>query len=213
MLKSKQTRWLQKSLLVCALLALILTIGCSERRKEAARLEAELEAHRRSGSADVAGNSVAETQDSTGTTDTTANSSVVDDSTVVEAESLVSNQPVKQTGNTEDTVSPASTITESPDSTLTVPESAKDSITMPTRPQDGYTVQIAGTRSSDEASGIVERFKLYGYDAYVAEVSRDGRPFYRVRIGRFETEQEAIALKNQLLEQQQVDGWVDQGTW
>jgi cell division septation protein DedD len=98
-------------------------------------------------------------------------------------------------------------------STLASPDSLKDSISMPARPRDGYTVQIAGTRSSDEANAIVERFKLYGYDAYVAEVSREGRPFYRVRVGRFETEQEANDLKGQLLEQQQIEGWVDQGSW
>ncbi len=192
------------------LVACLVLSGCSERRKEAARLEAELEAHRKGGVTSEIQEQQAGSQQSE---DTTGGSTLTDENIVL-PDSQLNSETVANRNDSSIESSPVDfTLQDSVNSTMASPDSLRDSVPIPARPRDGYTVQIAGTRSSDEANAIVERFKLYGYDAYVAEVSRDGRPFYRVRVGRLETEKEAIALKGQLMEQQQIEGWVDQGSW
>lgn len=192
------------------LVACLVLSGCSERRKEAARLEAELEAHRKGGGTSEIQEQQAGSQQNE---DSTEGNTLTDENVDLPDSQLNSETAFDQIDSSIESSPVDLTLLDTVHSTLASPDSLKDTVPMPARPRDGYTVQIAGTRSSDEANAIVERFKLYGYDAYVAEVSRDGRPFYRVRVGRLETEHEAIALKSQLMEQQQIEGWVDQGSW
>lgn len=81
---------------------------------------------------------------------------------------------------------------------------------MPSRPnQPYYTVQIASTPSREYADEVAALWVERGLQPFVQEVDRDGTPFYRVRLGRFETRSEASDFSTMLSDKYDVAGWVD----
>ena len=69
----------------------------------------------------------------------------------------------------------------------------------PAAPSNLYYIQVAALNSKDAATSFAELFKAKGYPALVLEpFSTDGRPVYRVRIGGYETREQAEAVLAQL---------------
>ena len=74
---------------------------------------------------------------------------------------------------------------------------------------NGYTVQVAGCEDRDYAVYLVGLYKERGYDPFVTQATIDGQRYYRVRVGNFDTFEQAQALQKELLSRFSVDGWID----
>jgi cell division septation protein DedD len=62
----------------------------------------------------------------------------------------------------------------------------------PSTPSNLYYIQVAALNSKDAATSFAELFKAKGYPALVLDpFSTDERPIYRVRIGAYESREEA----------------------
>lgn len=59
--------------------------------------------------------------------------------------------------------------------------------------QAPWTVQVFASRSRAKADGLVANLRRQGYDARAVSVEIKGRTFYRVRVGRYGSRQEALA--------------------
>ncbi len=78
------------------------------------------------------------------------------------------------------------------------------------RPEgSGYTVQVAACELPDYAQYLVEKYTDRGYEPYMTTVEVDGQIYYRVRLGIFETPEEAGQLKDELEDKYSVGAWVD----
>ena len=86
--------------------------------------------------------------------------------------------------------------------TLTKPEPRPDvtptppAKTPPTQPP--WTVQIAAHRTRVTADSMAAELKTRGHQAYVTSGELSGKTFYRVRVGRYGTRQEALAALQRL---------------
>jgi cell division septation protein DedD len=78
--------------------------------------------------------------------------------------------------------------------------------------EDGqYTVQVSAWRTRRRAEEDAERYTAKGFNAYVqqAEIpSKDGT-WYRVRVGRYATQQDAEQMASQLAGLLEAGFWVD----
>jgi septal ring-binding cell division protein DamX len=73
---------------------------------------------------------------------------------------------------------------------------------------DGYTIQVAALRESNEADTIARRLVSKGYSAYVLTPA-DGTPnVYRVRVGKFKTRREAETVASKLQKEEQFKPWI-----
>lgn len=80
----------------------------------------------------------------------------------------------------------------------------------PRRPEEsGYTVQVAACESLDYAQYLIEKYADRGYEPYMTTVEVDGEIFHRVRLGSFETPEEAGQLKAELEDKYSVSAWID----
>lgn len=82
---------------------------------------------------------------------------------------------------------------------------AKDSMVQASitkAPDRAWSVQIAATPAKDTADGLIRQLKAKGYDGHVAEVEVKGQIFYRVRIGRFDTREQAESARQSLVRQE-----------
>ncbi len=73
----------------------------------------------------------------------------------------------------------------------------------------GYTVQIGAGLNSENAGYLAEKFIGRGYEVFITEAYFDDITYYRVRIGNFETVEEAAALGAELKDKFSVDFWID----
>ena len=73
----------------------------------------------------------------------------------------------------------------------------------------GYTVQVAACESFDYAKYLIGKYTDRGYEPYMTTVEVDGDIFHRVRLGIFETPEEAGQLKAELVDKYSVGAWVD----
>jgi len=71
-----------------------------------------------------------------------------------------------------------------------------------------YTVQIASLDREESAAGLVNRLKAGGYPAYSYRVKLDGKFFYRVRCGTFNTMADALELRRNVAQTEGLDGIV-----
>lgn len=62
----------------------------------------------------------------------------------------------------------------------------------------GWTVQVNAYPNERDAKSLAKRLKDKGYDAYVVSSSVKGRTWYRVRVGRLGTGEEANELRETL---------------
>jgi cell division septation protein DedD len=210
----------------------LLVSGCSEERKrEAARLENELN-----------GDTTAQTQVAATTESVPANESFVPaESTQNSAPPTLSDQAVGD--SVRDTQTLAVTTPDSSSSTaiqqpLTepvadvnavpeegngvtrkVPERAQEPVVteqpaekpvMPAQPHEGFTIQVASTPSESYANETAKGYQDKGYQAYVATGTVEGKTYYRVRIGFYSTSAEARTMLTELKDKFATDGWVDE---
>jgi len=62
----------------------------------------------------------------------------------------------------------------------------------------GWTVQVTATTDRLSAEATVARLRAKGYDAYVVQAPMRGQTWYRVRVGRFESREAAVAMERRL---------------
>ncbi|MDH4156359.1 MAG: SPOR domain-containing protein [candidate division Zixibacteria bacterium] len=74
---------------------------------------------------------------------------------------------------------------------------------------EGYTVQVASCESLDYARHLVQVYADRGYEPYLTQFEFEGQLYYRVRVGKFENNSRAAALKAELIDKYSVDAWVD----
>ncbi len=72
----------------------------------------------------------------------------------------------------------------------------------------GFVVQVASTPDASEAAGLVAKFTKGGYPAFTMKVEVDGATYHRVRIGRYTTVAEAEAALLELHDKFKVNGFV-----
>lgn len=83
--------------------------------------------------------------------------------------------------------------------------------TAPRRPVEdewadaGWTVQVNATTDQDEARALAGRLKSKGFDAYVVQAPLRGQTWYRVRIGRLPTRDQAKELEERLRRSEGMD--------
>ena len=88
------------------------------------------------------------------------------------------------------------------------PEATKPA--MPPAPTGvGYTVQIASCESEDYARHLVAVYTKRGYEPFVATISYNNLVYYRVRIGHYPTVAAAKTLKDELTDRFSIKPWVD----
>ncbi|MEO2136252.1 MAG: SPOR domain-containing protein [bacterium] len=63
--------------------------------------------------------------------------------------------------------------------------------------EGAYTVQLIATRSREEAYGLGHRLRKEGYQAYVKLGDEEDVPWYRVRIGSYQTITEARVVQGE----------------
>ena len=78
---------------------------------------------------------------------------------------------------------------------------------------EGYAVQIAACESPDYAQYLVEKYVDRGYEPYVTTVNIDGQTYYRVRLGKYDTREEANNLKDKLNDMYSIEAWIDWETY
>jgi cell division septation protein DedD len=65
-----------------------------------------------------------------------------------------------------------------------------------------WSVQVNATREEETATGLADRLRDRGYDAFIVEQARDGVVWYRVRVGRLATIEMANALVREIKERE-----------
>ena len=84
---------------------------------------------------------------------------------------------------------------------LRVDASQKNQAVEPAERQENgknWTVQVNAVPDERSAKGWVDRLKSKGYNAYVTEVRNSGKVWYRVRVGRYGTREEADRMVDSL---------------
>jgi len=194
------------------ILAVFLTIGCSEERKrEAAKLENQLKGDT---TAQVAVSPVS-ADTLTRPHETIPESSQTPAVVTLAVDSSVP-QPVAE-GHAEavlDSPRSASTRTETEPvaDVNAVPEEGsgtKPQAVMPKEPHDGFTIQVGSSLSEGYAQEMAKTFTERGYQAYVASVTVDGKTHYRIRVGFYGSTVEAKSVLAELKNKYSVDGWID----
>ena len=61
-----------------------------------------------------------------------------------------------------------------------------------------WSVQVSATRDPRTADGVLRRLQAKGYEAFVLKVRRRGETFYRVRVGHYESLEEAQQVVSRL---------------
>jgi len=112
-------------------------------------------------------------------------------------------------------------ITEKPKSPATVappvatkrketPTPASAKRTEPTPPAKewadaGWTVQVNATTNVQQATELARSLRAKGYEAYTVQAPLHGQTWYRVRVGRFPTKEQAQELETQLKTKERLD--------
>ncbi len=189
--------------LAVACLAMLLSItGCSEERKrEAARIAAEMEAKERGetlppepieldtmvqDALDTTGDGTQMAQDAEQQVDS------VTQLVVDSARSLVESERTE------------------PSNRLAVPGSTAS---MPPAITDGWTVQVESSPRQSYVESQVQVFKDRGYDAYLGSVTKEDKTYYRLRVGRFTDRAEAVRVSTEINSMYNLQSWVDRASW
>jgi cell division septation protein DedD len=92
----------------------------------------------------------------------------------------------------------------------TEPTPAETEPAEPEYPQEpGFVVQVGSYLDYDLATSMAARYKDRGYDAFLVPSEIDGKEFYRLRIGVFDTYAEAKQIGEELVDRYSADYWVD----
>ena len=87
-----------------------------------------------------------------------------------------------------------------PPTTLAHTASAPPPVVPRTAGKGGYTVEASPTRSRSEADQLLAQLRRRGYDASIVQVERDGDTWYRLRVGRYSTSEQATDTMRKLRE-------------
>lgn len=84
--------------------------------------------------------------------------------------------------------------------TATVPRATTPPATIVPRTasRGGYTVEASPTRSRSEAEQLQGTLRRRGYDATIVQVERDGDTWYRLRVGRYASAEQATDTMRRL---------------
>ena len=74
---------------------------------------------------------------------------------------------------------------------------------------DGYVVQIGSHVSYEFARGMAEKYLERDYPAFVQTVEIDGQVLYRLRIGVYETKEDAEQVGELLVDRYSAEYWLD----
>jgi septal ring-binding cell division protein DamX len=84
-------------------------------------------------------------------------------------------------------------------SAATTPATAVPPTTVPrTSARGSFTVEASPTRSRSEAEQLLSTLRRRGYDATLVQVERDGDTWYRLRVGRYATSEQATDAMRRL---------------
>lgn len=207
------------------LMGLLLSAGCSEKQKEAARLEAQMKQQQDEDMAvagkvgdtvisasELSADGVGRPTDSpTGGTQDMATASepgAISDS----AQTVTLGQP-DTLGRVAETHQAAQSGESEPvPDAGAIPEEEKIRTMAGTQSglEGGYVVQIASTPDRAYAQNLAATFVGRGYQAYVTSAEVRGATYFRVRIGRFATLNEARQTMAQVAGKYAVSGFVTQ---
>jgi cell division septation protein DedD len=65
-----------------------------------------------------------------------------------------------------------------------------------------WSVQVSAAPAKDIADTVVQRLKTEGYDGYVVQAQVKGQPYYRVRLGHFDSRAKAESVRQSLTRQE-----------
>jgi cell division septation protein DedD len=190
-------------ILILSGLVVLGSSGCSEKQKEASRMEQEVK-----------------------------DLEATDDSLPSVLDSAVSGQPSTDSARTspEGGPAPSADPTAVPpemrpavEAAHPAVEAARPAETPVSKPQEvapkpamppapagaGYTVQIASCESEDYARHLVQVYTKRGYEPFVATITYNNLLYYRVRVGNFKKVAEAKVLRDELTDRFSVKAWVD----
>ncbi len=74
---------------------------------------------------------------------------------------------------------------------------------------EGFVVQVGSYSGRELADYWAGRYQTWGYEAYVQTADIAGQTFFRLRIGPFDTYQEAKQIGALLVDRYSADFWVD----
>jgi cell division septation protein DedD len=201
---------IQKGFLLTGLAALLI-VGCSEEKKrEAARLEAQLKGD--SATTIVATAPTTPPQDSlqppsrvaetTATSTSAPSDSATGDSAAVGHDTVARTEVAKEADHPQDSVLP---------DVNAVPEEngGHRPEVMPPQLHDLFTVQVASSPSEAYSKSVVDSFLSRGYEAYIATVTVGEKTYYRVRIGKYGARSEASAVSAEINGKYLLQSWVD----
>ena len=98
---------------------------------------------------------------------------------------------------------PPTTPTSGP-TTATPPSTVPARPAAPTAAEGRWTVEVSPTPNRLELEALRARLSDKGYDARVVTVRRDGNTWYRLRVGRYSTSEQATRVMRTLREQEGV---------
>lgn len=88
-------------------------------------------------------------------------------------------------------------------------EEIEPQLEMPIRMEtDGYTVQVSSSTSYENTYTLVELYSGRGYEAYVTQTVLNGETYYRIRIGVYETFEQAQELALELKDKYSITYWI-----
>lgn len=90
------------------------------------------------------------------------------------------------------------------------PKPAETKPVEPEPPQEaGFVVQVGSYLDHNLAMHMADRYKDRGYDAFLVPAEVDGKDFYRLRIGVFDSYAKAKQVGEQLTDRYSAVYWID----
>ncbi|MEW5995924.1 MAG: SPOR domain-containing protein [Candidatus Zixiibacteriota bacterium] len=74
----------------------------------------------------------------------------------------------------------------------------------------GFVLQVAACPSLEYARYLIDLYQQRGYDPYLTSTFHNGEKYYRVRVGGFDTYQEARALQMEILDKFSASAWIEE---
>jgi hypothetical protein len=72
----------------------------------------------------------------------------------------------------------------------------------PTPARKNWSVQVSAPPAKDSAETLLQRLKAKGYDGYVVQAEVKGQTYYRVRVGYFDSRENAESVRQSLTRQE-----------
>jgi len=116
--------------------------------------------------------------------------------------------PGAQTAQAESVPAPAPEPTPEPTLEPNTAPVEKPTVTIPPSGTGNYTVQVSSWASKGKADGEAARFTAAGFSAFVEEAQVSGETWFRVRVGRYASPQEAKEAAAQLSKIAEEATWV-----